>query len=91
MTCVASSVASFSSPLGFLQAAFPHTPSARLRAALEDAGCERAEDAEEVDILGVIEALLTAEFVKDLEERGLDALADLGYGVAESTVRLRTS
>ncbi|KAI0048737.1 hypothetical protein FA95DRAFT_1604979 [Auriscalpium vulgare] len=73
----ASSVASFSSPLGFLQAAFPHIASHRLRAALQDAGYEYGEQ-EDVDIVGVIEALLTKEYLRDLEERGVDALDDDG-------------
>ncbi|KAI0064071.1 hypothetical protein BV25DRAFT_1823576 [Artomyces pyxidatus] len=72
-----SSVASFSSPLGFLQAAFPHIPSDRLRAAINDAGYEY-DAPEDVDIVKVIEGLLTKEYLKDLEERGLDALGDDG-------------
>ncbi|THH20654.1 hypothetical protein EW146_g747 [Bondarzewia mesenterica] len=71
----ASSVASFSSPLGFLQAAFPRIPVRRLQVALNDAGYA-TDNMEDVDIVGVIEGLLTREYLKDLEERGLDALED---------------
>ncbi|TFY83649.1 hypothetical protein EWM64_g373 [Hericium alpestre] len=70
-----SSIASFSSPLGFLQAAFPHVPSQRLENALAEVGYS-PQDEEEVDIVGVIEGLLTKEYLRDLEERGLDALED---------------
>ncbi|TFY72467.1 hypothetical protein EVG20_g560 [Dentipellis fragilis] len=70
-----SSVASFSSPLGFLQAAFPHVPSHRLKRALDDVGYS-SESSDDVDIVAVIEGLLTKEYLRDLEERGIDALED---------------
>lgn len=66
-TSDASSQHSFSSPLGFLQAAFPHVPTAKLRSALSN-----ADDAESVDMESVVEGLLSSEFVRELEERGLD-------------------
>ncbi|KAJ3532599.1 hypothetical protein NM688_g7396 [Phlebia brevispora] len=60
------SVQPFSSPLGFLQTAFPHLPTARLKSALGS-----SEDAEDVDMEEVVERILATEFVKELEERGL--------------------
>jgi len=75
----------FSSPLGFLQAALPHIPIARLREALEDAG----GDMEDVDVESVVEALLTSEYVKELEERGLSGLnpedQDMGISPSKNT------
>lgn len=70
-TSDASSQHSFSSPLGFLQAAFPHVPTAKLRSALSN-----ADDAESVDMESVVEGILSSEFVRELEERGLDGLDD---------------
>ncbi|KAI9573873.1 hypothetical protein HD554DRAFT_563820 [Boletus coccyginus] len=67
------SLQSFSSPLGFLQAALPHIPAARLRRALSQAG---AGDEGNVDMESVVETLLTREFVRELEERGLDGHDD---------------
>jgi hypothetical protein len=64
---------SFSSPLGFLQAALSHIPPARLRRALSEAG---KGDGGDVDMESVVETLLTSEFIHELEERGLDALDD---------------
>lgn len=72
-TSDASSQHSFSSPLGFLQAAFPHVPTAKLRSALSN-----ADDADSVDMESVVEGLLSSEFVRELEERGLDGLEDAG-------------
>lgn len=67
------SLQSFSSPLGFLQAALPHIPAARLKRALSQAG---AGDEGNVDMESVVESLLTKEFIRELEERGLDGLGD---------------
>ncbi|KIJ65212.1 hypothetical protein HYDPIDRAFT_181531 [Hydnomerulius pinastri MD-312] len=64
---------SFSSPLGFLQAALPHIPPSKLRRALSDAG---AGDAGDFDMEAVVESLLTNEYLRELEERGLDGLDD---------------
>ncbi|GBE86622.1 hypothetical protein SCP_0905010 [Sparassis crispa] len=58
---------SFSSPIGFLQAAFPHIPIAKLKSTLADSG-----DAEDVDMESIVEGLLTNEYVRDLQERGLE-------------------
>ena len=64
---------SFSSPLGFLQAALPHIPPSRLRRALSEAG---TGDEGDVDMESLVETLLTSEFIHELEERGLSALDD---------------
>ncbi|KAF8449316.1 hypothetical protein L210DRAFT_3500779 [Boletus edulis BED1] len=64
---------SFSSPLGFLQAALPHIPPSRLKRALSQAGTDVEGD---VDMESVVETLLTNEFIRELEERGLDGLDD---------------
>lgn len=64
---------SFTSPLGFLQAALPHIPPSKLRRALNDAD---SGDGIEVDMEFVVENLLTNEYLRELEERGLDGLDD---------------
>ncbi|KAG8220758.1 hypothetical protein J3R82DRAFT_2187 [Butyriboletus roseoflavus] len=64
---------SFSTPLGFLQAALPHIPPSRLRRVLSEVGIS---DEGDVDMESIIETLLTSEFIRELEERGLDALSD---------------
>ena len=64
-----SSSQSFSSPLGFLQAALPDVPTARLTQALEDAD-------EGVDMWDVVANILTEESIREMEERGLDGLDD---------------
>ena len=61
----ASSYHSFSSPLGFLQAALPHIPTERLREALDgDSDSENGDINMEV----VVERLLSNEYVRELEE-----------------------
>ncbi|RDB15749.1 hypothetical protein Hypma_003635 [Hypsizygus marmoreus] len=60
----------FSSPLGFLQAALPHISTAALASALENAGNG------EVDMWDVVAGILTAESIREMEERGLDALEE---------------
>ncbi|KAH7924162.1 hypothetical protein BV22DRAFT_1067358 [Leucogyrophana mollusca] len=62
---------SFSSPLGFLQAALPHIPSDRLRIALDGAS---SGDSDDVDMESVVEGILTSEYLRELEERGLEGL-----------------
>ena len=57
----------FSSPLGFLQAAFPHLPTSRLRSALGS-----PEDVNEIDMEDVVGNILSQEYVRELEERGLE-------------------
>ena len=58
---------SFSSPLGFLQAAFPHLPVSRLKSALGS-----AQDEDEVDMESVVNDIMSSEVVRELEERGLE-------------------
>jgi hypothetical protein len=66
---------SFSSPLGFLQTAFPGVPSGRLESVIADVTCEDGW-AEDVDIERAVHLLLTQEYIRALEEGGLDALED---------------
>lgn len=72
-----SSQHSFDSPLGFLQAALPHIPTSRLNEALINAG----DDSDDVDIEAVIDALLTSEYVRELEERGIGGLDAADHNV----------
>ncbi|KAI6014038.1 hypothetical protein BKA83DRAFT_685580 [Pisolithus microcarpus] len=62
---------SFSSPLGFLQAALPHIPPSKLRRALSEAG---SSDLSSIDMESIIESLSTKEYIRELEERGLVGL-----------------
>lgn len=64
---------SFSSPLGFLQAALPHIPLSKLRRALSEAG---SSDLNSIDMESIIENLSTKEYIRELEERGLDGFDD---------------
>ncbi|KAI0731374.1 hypothetical protein C8Q76DRAFT_614001 [Earliella scabrosa] len=59
---------SFSSPLGFLHALFPQVSPDKLRSTLAAHG-GRLED---LDIEELVEELLTSEYIRELEERGLD-------------------
>lgn len=63
-----SSQHSFSSPLGFLQAALPHVSTTKLRSALE------SNDGEDTDMWDVVAGILTEESIREMEERGLDGL-----------------
>ncbi|KAF9244143.1 hypothetical protein BU15DRAFT_86094 [Melanogaster broomeanus] len=65
---------SFSSPLGFLQAALPHIPRSKLRRALSEAGA--GDGGDDFDMEVAVEILLTNEYIRELEERGLDGLDD---------------
>ncbi|KAF8966228.1 hypothetical protein BDZ97DRAFT_1808314 [Flammula alnicola] len=65
-----SSSQSFSSPLGFLQAALPEIPKARLNQALENA------EKEGTDMWDIVAGILTEESIRELEERGFDGLED---------------
>ena len=62
---------SFTSPLGFLQAALSHIPTSKLKRALSDVG---SGDGSDIDMESVVENLLTNEYIRELEERGLDGL-----------------
>ncbi|KAI9451926.1 hypothetical protein BJY52DRAFT_1295665 [Lactarius psammicola] len=66
---------SFSSPLGFLRTAFPGVPLAQLESAIADATCKDGW-AEDVDIERAVQLLLTQEYLRALEEGGLDSLED---------------
>ncbi|KAI0083956.1 hypothetical protein BDY19DRAFT_974898 [Irpex rosettiformis] len=58
-------VQSLTSPLRFLQTAFPHLPASRLKSALGG-----AESMDEIDMESVVESIMAAEYVRELEERG---------------------
>lgn len=70
-----SSATSFSSPLGFLRTAFPGVPPVRLESAIADATCKDGW-AEDVDIERAVQLILTQEYLRALEEGGLDAVED---------------
>jgi hypothetical protein len=68
-----SSQHSFNSPLGFLQEAFLHLPTERLKQLLRKATGEMLGNEGDVDMEKVVEYILTMEHIRELEERGLDA------------------
>ncbi|KIM44810.1 hypothetical protein M413DRAFT_442777 [Hebeloma cylindrosporum] len=68
----ASSAHSFSSPLGFLQAALPEISTVRLNQALKDA------EEDSVEMWDIIANILTEESIREMEERGLEGLDDEG-------------
>ena len=70
-----SSTASFSPPFEFLRTAFPGIPSTRLESVIADATCKDGW-AEDVDIERAVQLLLTQEYIRALEDGGLDALED---------------
>ncbi|KAG6811675.1 hypothetical protein H0H92_006330 [Tricholoma furcatifolium] len=59
----------FSSPLGFLQAALPHIPTATLRLGLEGF-------TDDADMWDIVADILTSESIREMEERGLEGLED---------------
>ncbi|EKM82015.1 hypothetical protein AGABI1DRAFT_70625 [Agaricus bisporus var. burnettii JB137-S8] len=63
---------SFSSPLGFLQAALPDAPLHALKKALAHA----EKDGKDLDLVmwDLVATILSMESIRELEERGLDAL-----------------
>ncbi|KAI0630580.1 Smr-domain-containing protein [Trametes polyzona] len=67
----------FSSALGFLKAVFPHIPSDKFKKVLAAHG----GDNDVLDMEVVVDELLTGEYIRELEERGLDEeeSAALGY------------
>ncbi|OSD04844.1 Smr-domain-containing protein [Trametes coccinea BRFM310] len=75
----------FSSALGFLKAVFPHLPSDKLQNAIASHG----GDSEQLDMEAVVNEILTGEYVRELEERGLDETesAALGYEAPWETVK----
>jgi hypothetical protein len=58
---------SFNSPLGFLQAAFPDVDTKRLRNALAAHG-----EGADADMETIVSTILSSEYIRELEERGLD-------------------
>ncbi|KAG1817119.1 uncharacterized protein BJ212DRAFT_152571 [Suillus subaureus] len=71
-----SSQHSFSSPLGFLQEAFSDVPMERLKRLLREECGETLEGDGDIDMERVVEYILNMEHIRDLEERGIDALED---------------
>lgn len=65
-----SSAHPFSSPLGFLQAALPEIPTARLTRALRDSEKDGAE------MWDIVAGILTEESIREMEERGLEGLEE---------------
>ncbi|KAF8273201.1 hypothetical protein EI94DRAFT_1826474 [Lactarius quietus] len=74
-TSASSPTTSFSSPLGFLRTAFPGVPSTRLENVIADVTCKDGW-AEDVDMERAVQLLLTQEYIRALEEDGLDTLQD---------------
>jgi len=68
-----SSQHSFNSPLGFLQEAFLHLPTERLKQLLRKATGEMLGNEGDVDMEKVAKYILTMEHIRELEEHGLDA------------------
>ncbi|TFK63253.1 hypothetical protein BDN72DRAFT_902557 [Pluteus cervinus] len=73
-----SSLQSFDTPLGFLQAALPHIRTGILSQALEKA--ETEGDYGELDMWEIISTILAEEAIRELEERGLEGL-DIDDGI----------
>lgn len=65
-----SSLQSFGSPLGFLQAALPEVSTARLAEALEESGKT------DIDMWDIVANILTEESIREMEERGWDGLEE---------------
>jgi hypothetical protein len=81
------SATSFSSPLGFLRTAFPGVPSTRLEGVIADATCKDGW-VEDVDMECAVQLLLTQEYIRALEEGGLDSLEEDGLTPMQSPERL---
>lgn len=69
-----SSQHSFSSPLGFLQEAFSDVPIERLKRLLREGCGEALEGDGDIDMQRMVEYILNMEHIRDLEERGIDAI-----------------
>lgn len=69
-----SSQHSFSSPLGFLQEAFSDVPIERLKRLLREGCGEALEGDGDIDMERMVEYILNMEHIRDLEERGIDAI-----------------
>ncbi|KAJ4479685.1 hypothetical protein C8J55DRAFT_560838 [Lentinula edodes] len=67
----------FSTPLGFLQAAFPELQTQKLERALLDV---KMDDDVNLNMWDIVSRLLSEELIQEMEERGLDGLDDVdGY------------
>ncbi|RPD64185.1 hypothetical protein L226DRAFT_460143 [Lentinus tigrinus ALCF2SS1-7] len=65
-----------SSALGFLRAAFPHVPVDKLQNTLATHG----ENVDVLDMEVLVEEILTSEYVRELEERGLNESESMEMG-----------
>lgn len=70
-TSEASQTYSFETPLGFLQAALPGVSTYKLRRSLMEAEYD-PDSGEDVDIWPIVNSILSEEFIRELEERGLE-------------------
>lgn len=59
----------FSSPIGFLQTAFPDIPTHRLRSIIGSMG-----EIDDLDMEEVVDHICSLEYVRELEQRGMDEL-----------------
>ncbi|KAG8716183.1 hypothetical protein FRC09_015990 [Ceratobasidium sp. 395] len=59
-----SSLASFSTPLGFLQNLFPHLPSSKLQSNLDQYGADNLDQ--------IVESLLSDDYIRELQEADID-------------------
>ncbi|KAG8768326.1 hypothetical protein FRC12_005646 [Ceratobasidium sp. 428] len=59
-----SSLASFSTPLGFLQNLFPHLPSSKLQSTLDQHGADNLDQ--------IVESLLSDDYIRELQEADID-------------------
>ncbi|KAG8709807.1 hypothetical protein FRC09_000461 [Ceratobasidium sp. 395] len=59
-----SSLASFSTPLGFLQNLFPHLPSSKLQSSLDQHGADNLDQ--------IVESLLSDDYIRELQEADID-------------------
>ncbi|TFK90135.1 hypothetical protein K466DRAFT_651704 [Polyporus arcularius HHB13444] len=65
-----------SSPLGFLRAVFPHVSLDKLRDTLAAHGA----NIDDLDMEALVEEILTSEYVRELEERGLSESESMEMG-----------
>lgn len=77
------SVQSFSTPLGFLQASLPDIPVDILKQALKDV----EESGRELDMWNLVGNILSQEYIRESEERGLSALVDSNDVVREEDIQ----
>lgn len=78
-----SSEHSFSTPLGFLQASLPDVPTKKLKKALQ----EVEKSGRGLDMWDLVANILSEESIRELEERGLDALDDNVDAFKEEDIR----